>query len=169
MRLKKKSVIAIDTLALCAGAQSARPVTTRMAADFCDTTRDHAAQIVAQLVRAGYLESVRGRSGGIALAMAASRIGVGEVLRLTEADFEAPAEGGRCSVASFDALQRTAAEAYIATFDSFTVADLIADPATGRIGCLDCDLNIVTRYSRTLSRLKTRTTGNAGDARPLAT
>ena len=69
MRLTRQAEIAVQVLALCersgAGPGSGRAITTRQAAGFAGTTKDHAAQVVARLVRDGWLESVRGRGGGL--------------------------------------------------------------------------------------------------------
>ncbi len=144
MKLTRQAEIAVQILALCARPGSNAPVTTRMAAEFAGTTKDHAAQVVAKLSRGGFLLSERGRSGGIRLACPASEIGVGEILRLVEPGLvmegEAPAAG------AFDRLRRAAASSYISTFDDFTIADLVGDPASSRLRCLDCDLR--TFFSR---------------------
>lgn len=156
MHLTRQSEIAIGALTACARKPDGM-TSTREVADATGTTKDHAAQVVARLVRHGYLESARGRAGGIRLARPAAHIGVGEVLRLTEPSFaETPQEAdastdrGLC----FAVLRRAAEEAYIATFDTFTVADLVADLPEGRVGCLDCGLGFVARHGRTLSRLR---------------
>lgn len=156
MKLTKQAEIAVQVLVLCARPPSNAAVTTRMAAEFAGVTKDHAAQVVCRLSRAGYLESTRGRSGGIRLAVAASRITVGEVLRLLE-----PTLGGRQGAAgkathargSLDPMLREAMSSFVLVFDSFTIADLVADPASSRIACLDCDLHAHARRVRMLSRL----------------
>ena len=139
MKLTRQAEIAVQILALCARPKSNAPVTTRIAAAFAETTKDHAAQVVAKLSRAGYLSSERGRSGGIRLARPASQIGVGEILRLASPslcmDGEAPVTG------PFDMLRRAAASSYISTFDDFTIADLVGDPTSSRLRCLDCGLH----------------------------
>lgn len=155
MKLTRQAQIAIDILALCARPPEAEQVTTRLAAELCSTTKDHAAQIVARLVRTGYLASLRGRMGGIRLAVPASEINIGAVLRLMEPDFAAgpgqdPAAGE--SGHGFDRLQRAANEAFISTFDTYTVADLVEDPEKSRLGCLDCELNALARRARAFAR-----------------
>lgn len=144
MKLTKQAEIAVHVLALCARPKSNAPVTTRMAAEFAGTTKDHAAQVAAKLSRAGYLESARGRAGGIRLARPASQIGVGEILRLVEPGLDV--EGEAPATGAFDRLRRAAASSYLAIFDDFTIADLVGDPASSRLRCLDCDLR--TFFSR---------------------
>lgn len=150
MRLTKQAEIAVHILALCARSRSGPPVTTRTAAGFADTTKAHAAQIVAKLVRHRYLESERGRNGGIRLAYPASHIGVGEVIRLMEPSFDDTPDEGSPFLA-FDALLHAAVDSFMATFDSFTIADLAGDPKISRIGCLDCSVHTVVRHGRALA------------------
>lgn len=155
MRLTRQAEIAVNVLALCA-IRNPGTATTRETADSTGTTKNHAAQVVAKLSRAGYLEGVRGRHGGIRLAKPPSAINVGEVLRLADpmlVAVENDAAGNGASVGAFDMLRRAAVEAYLSTFDSFTIADLVAAPSGGRIGCLGCDLNLLIQRGRTVSRL----------------
>ena len=152
IKLTRQAEIAVHILMLCARPQSNAPVTTRVAAEFADTTKAHAAQVVAKLVRNGYLEGTRGRAGGIRLARPATRIPIGEVLRLLD-----PALGRVCpddnenivANGSFGAMVRAAMHSFVSTFDDFTIADLVGDPATGRIACIDCDLHTLFRKART--------------------
>lgn len=51
-------------------------------------SQNHLMKVVSDLVNAGYLESVRGRHGGIRLARPPSEISVGTLIRHTEEDFE---------------------------------------------------------------------------------
>lgn len=56
-------------------------------ADVYDISKNHLTKIVHQLATLGYIESVRGRNGGIRLAKAPETINIGKVIRQTEADF----------------------------------------------------------------------------------
>ena len=54
---------------------------------FYDVSRGHLMKVVNTLTRAGYLEAVRGRSGGLRLARPANEINLAAVLKATETDF----------------------------------------------------------------------------------
>ena len=99
-------------------------------------SRSHLTKVVHQLGIAGFLETVRGKGGGLRLARAPSAIRVGDVVRRTEPDMALtpcfqPIDAhcpilASCSLRS--ALQE-ARDAFLAVLDRYTVADLvIADP-----------------------------------------
>lgn len=56
-------------------------------ADSYQISKSHLTKIVHQLAQLGYIDSVRGKNGGIRLAMAAKDINLGQILRHTESDF----------------------------------------------------------------------------------
>lgn len=56
-------------------------------ADAYDISKNHLTKIVHQLATLGYIESVRGRNGGIRLAKLPKNINIGTVIRQTESDF----------------------------------------------------------------------------------
>lgn len=155
MWLTRQAEIAIDILVLCARRHASDSVvTTRDAAAQARTTKDHAAQVVMRLVKAGYLHSERGRSGGIRLARSAARINVGDVLRLIDPAINALTDGAEPGLPAsrpFDEVRRVATVAYLAIFDSFTVADIAGDQSSGQLNCLDCSLHTVIRHGRALA------------------
>ena len=88
-------------------------------------------KIVMELAANGLLVTSRGRGGGIRLLKPANQIGVGDVVRQTETDFDmvecfdqtsnSCKLDGRCKLKS--ALQ-TATQRYLDTLDELTIADL---------------------------------------------
>ncbi len=52
----------------------------------CNASVNHVSQVVSRLALAGYLNTQRGRGGGILLAQAPGEVRVGAVLRLIEAE-----------------------------------------------------------------------------------
>ncbi|MFC2952441.1 RrF2 family transcriptional regulator [Marinicaulis aureus] len=94
-------------------------------------SRNHLMKVVQRLSDYGFLETVRGRGGGLKLAMPASKICVGDVVRKMEDDL-AQAECFRqdqnsCVITSACGLKHAlskALDAYLDTLDQFTLADV---------------------------------------------
>lgn len=154
MRLTRQSEIAIGILAACAE-RPAETIQTQRVADIALTTRDHAAHIVGLLVKRGYLGTIRGRNGGLRLAIVPERIVLGEVLRLTQPELadlaDHPEQVAHSGNPIFNTILQAAFASFVALMDRFTVADLVALPPSRRIACLDCDL--LNPVHRTASRL----------------
>lgn len=108
---------------------------------------NHLTKVVHQLVRAGVVESTRGKGGGIRLAREPGDIRLGAILRASEGgaplveclagDVNATAAtttadaAGTCCLAPVCRLSGVVEEAFsalYATFDRYTLADLVADP-----------------------------------------
>jgi len=94
-----------------------------------DVSHNHLMKVVNALARDGFVETVRGRAGGMRLARPANEISVGEVVRRTEEGLEL-ADCSGCALAPACGLTGVLAEgmrAMMAVFDSYTVTDLLAD------------------------------------------
>lgn len=63
-----------------------RYVTISEVSESYKISRNHLMKIANELVEAGYLESARGRHGGLRLARPPKEISIGAVVRLTESD-----------------------------------------------------------------------------------
>ncbi len=57
-------------------------------ADSYNISKSHLTKIVHHLGKLGYIESVRGKNGGIRLGMSANDINIGALVRQTECDFK---------------------------------------------------------------------------------
>ena len=108
-----------------------RPTIGEVAASY-GISKNHAMKVVYQLGRAGYIETVRGQSGGMRLARAPEHIVLGEVVRRTEPDlalapcFETLDAG--CVITPACKLRRAlhqARAAFLAVLDDYSLADLI--------------------------------------------
>lgn len=96
---------------------------------------NHLMKVVHQMGQAGYIETVRGRSGGMRLARPASDIVLGEVIRFTEPDMDIvpcfALENQDCPLRRAcrlkGALDR-ARTAFLGVLDEYTLADLTNNP-----------------------------------------
>ncbi|MDR6433022.1 Rrf2 family transcriptional regulator [Brucella pseudogrignonensis] len=156
MRFTRQAELSIELLVLCARAAGDNAVTTRDAAEATGTTKDHAAQIVSDLIHHGFLVGTRGRGGGIRLARPAHTINVGTVLRLVQPGFEDHAQASEQagSNSAFGMLLQAAMRSFVAAFDDFTIADLSIETSDGRLACLDCDLRNLINHGQMLSELR---------------
>ena len=116
-------------LALCPG----QLVTIDEISRAYDISKTHLTKVVHDLGRAGYVETIRGRGGGLRLAGDPVDIGVGEVVRHTEGSFDLvecfDSATSRCRLASVCTLHGVldeALDAFLATLDQYTLADLVA-------------------------------------------
>jgi Rrf2 family nitric oxide-sensitive transcriptional repressor len=96
-------------------------------------SRAHLMKVVHELGRCGYVETVRGRRGGLRLGRPPEDIGVGEVMRSTEGRmalvecFEP--EQNECPIEPACRLRlvlHEALSAFLAVLDRYTLADLVA-------------------------------------------
>ena len=95
-------------------------------------SHDHLRKIVHQLSCLGYIETVRGKRGGLRLARAPEEINLGQVVRDFEADMELAecfaSEPTNCPVESCCRLQpvlRDALAAFLDVLDGYTLSDLL--------------------------------------------
>lgn len=84
MRLTTRTNLAMRALMFCA-ANPGRTVRKQEIAETCNASENHLAQVIHLLARAGFLKTVRGRSGGLTLGRKAEDIRVGDVFRTFEA------------------------------------------------------------------------------------
>ena len=92
-----------------------------------DISQNHLMKVVQDLGRAGFVRTVRGRGGGVALARPADQIVIGQVVRQTEEGFQL-VDCSACLIAPACTLPRVlneATAAFIAVLDKYTVADLL--------------------------------------------
>lgn len=90
---------------------------------------NHLAKIVQDLRKAGLLDAVRGRAGGIRLARPAKDIGVGYIVRYAEKGHGPGERGCRTrSACSLDGVMDEAWQAFMESLDRYTLADLVEAP-----------------------------------------
>ena len=97
-----------------------------------DISRGHVMKVVHHLGRLGYLETIRGKGGGIRLARKPSQINVGAVVRDMEEELAVlgclQGNEGYCRIEQCCVLRsalRDATNTFLAVLDRYTLADLI--------------------------------------------
>ena len=134
MRLTLRTDYALRTL-IYVGANAGRLSTIAEIAESFDISNAHLMKIVNQLAQQGYLQSVRGKGGGIRLGRPAGQIGVGAVVRDTEQELAVMgclSGAGFCRIEGCCVLRgalREATVAFLETLDGYTLADLLAPRA----------------------------------------
>ncbi|MEJ5927664.1 Rrf2 family transcriptional regulator [Corynebacterium sp. H128] len=108
-----------------------RSTVANLAVDI-NASEAHVARVVAKLAELGVVRSVRGRAGGVYLQEEAEALSVGAVLRQLEGRGEViNCKEPACPYAARDCLLRhrlaAAQEAFFASLDDFTVAELLRD------------------------------------------
>lgn len=132
MRLKSYTDFALRVLMHLA----AKPDRLSSIAEIARTYRishNHLMKVVHDLRKEGFVDAVRGRSGGIRLARPASQISVGEVVRHTEAGFDL-VDCGSCVIAPACALTAALHEAraaFMSVLDAYSLADLVDNQKAG--------------------------------------
>jgi Rrf2 family nitric oxide-sensitive transcriptional repressor len=133
MRLDKQTDFALRVL-MCLGANPDRLVTIAEVATRFGISEAHLMKVVHQLGRGGFIETVRGRSGGIRMPADGASVRLGDVVRRMERDL-GPVEclrasGGNCLITPCCRLRSVlskATAAFLAILDDYTVADLVRD------------------------------------------
>jgi Rrf2 family nitric oxide-sensitive transcriptional repressor len=130
MRLTVYTDFSLRVLMYLAVRPERRPTISEIASTY-GISKNHIMKVVHQLGVAGYIETVRGKNGGMRLARLPQDIVLGEVVRRTEPDMalvpcfdpvNAPCViGPACKLRH--ALQQ-ARDAFLAVLDDYTVADL---------------------------------------------
>ncbi len=100
-----------------------------------DISENHLMKVVHQLARSGVVESVRGKGGGVRLALAPEEIRLGGIVRASEGSapiVECLSDvAATCRIAPacrLAAVLSRAFEALYATLDEYTLADLVQSP-----------------------------------------
>lgn len=106
-------------------------------------SKNHLMKVVHELGVAGYVETVRGRGGGLKLAKPVKSIGLGEVVRFTEPDMAIVScfepVNAPCAIHPGCVLKRAlkrAADAFVEVLDDYTLDDLVR-PKSKLAGLLD--------------------------------
>ncbi|MFC7738598.1 RrF2 family transcriptional regulator [Roseomonas sp. GCM10028921] len=137
MRLTLHTDYALRAL-IYLGLRRERRVSIREIAEAHRISENHLVKVVHKLGRGGFVETTRGKGGGLRLARPPEEIRVGDVVRYAEEDmalvacFQPPGEGGGCALINACRLQSLLGEAlgaFMAVLDARSLADLLAPPS----------------------------------------
>lgn len=109
------------------------PTTLGEASERLAVSKNHLVKVSHQLTRAGLIESLRGRNGGVRLANPAEDISVEQVLRATEDSFDLVECFGGSSDCTLERAcrlaqaLRDAREAFFASLREVSLADLVGN------------------------------------------
>ena len=102
-------------------------------ADSYDISKNHLMKVVHQLNKKGYIETIRGKKGGMRLLMSPQEIRVGVLVRETEQDLsivECFSSKNHCKIAPVCGMKGMfgeALQAFLEVLDKYTLADVIQD------------------------------------------
>lgn len=131
MRITKRTNIAIRLLMYCT-AHRDRLVTKSEVAAACNISENHLAHVINQLGQLDIIHTVRGRKGGLALAVPPEELRIGQVFRQIEGDLPiaecfADADNS-CPLTQACRLRialQNAAEVFYASLDEITLDTLV--------------------------------------------
>jgi len=130
MRLSLYSDYALRVLMYLALQQERLPTISEIAEAY-GISKNHLMKVAHQLGQQGYIETVRGRGGGLRLAKPAAEIRLGAVVRFTEQDLavvECMGDAGACILTPACALKGIVGEAlqaFLGVFDDYSLADIV--------------------------------------------
>jgi len=129
MRLTRYSEFSLRVLLYLGLHQDRRCSIAEIAASY-RISESHLNKVVHMLGKLGFIETLRGRNGGLKLARAPADISLGEVIRHTEGGLQTPdcAECPVLSACTLTGVLGRALRAFLQVFDEYTVADIIASP-----------------------------------------
>jgi len=130
MRITLHTDFALRVL-IYVGVNDGKLATINDIAQSFDISKPHLMKVVNFLGQRGYLDTVRGRNGGIRLMREPRHINIGQVVRETEETLDVIGclgHRGYCPIERACLLRgalREATQAFLAVLDAYTLADLI--------------------------------------------
>ncbi len=130
MRLTLYTDFALRTL-IQVGLNDGKLTTINDIAQSFDISKQHLMKVVNHLSQKGYLDTVRGRNGGIRLMREPRHINIGQVVRDTEDQLDVIGcieDKGYCPIERVCVLRsalRDATQAFLAVLDTYSLADFI--------------------------------------------
>ena len=135
MRLTNYSDYSLRVLIFLSSEPREKLVNIKDIAEAYDISKNHLMKIIYNLGKMGYIETIRGRNGGIRLAKIPSEINIGELIRKTEEDFnivECFENGDKCvitPVCSLKHIFNKALDQFLQVLDQYTLEDIVKNNA----------------------------------------
>jgi Rrf2 family nitric oxide-sensitive transcriptional repressor len=135
MQLTQYTDFAMRTL-IALGLNPGAKLTVHEISESYGISRHHLVKVVARLADLGFIETVRGKGGGMRLARSPAEIRIGQVVRAMEAELGVveclQTEGGRCVIAPacrLKSLLRDATQQFLGALDEHTLEDVVRQRA----------------------------------------
>lgn len=132
MRLTMYTDFSLRVLIYLGTKEQDKLTTIQEISDAYNISKNHLMKVTFELGKAGFIQTVRGRGGGIRLADLPQNINVGTVVRKMEDDFHIvecfDREHNRCPISPVCGLRGVlgkALHAYLAVLDEYTLEDLL--------------------------------------------
>ncbi len=136
MQLSKFSDYSLRVLIYLAGQPDKLSTIDEISARY-EISKEHLRKIVHNLVQSGWVESKRGRSGGLSLASTPVDISIGKVIRSTEENlaivecFNADTHTCQISgVCRLSGMLEEALQAFLSVLDKYTLDDIVSGQST---------------------------------------
>lgn len=132
MRLTNYTDYSLRVLIFLALKKDGELSTIKEIAETYDISKNHLMKIIHHLGQLGYIETIRGRNGGMKLAKKPKNINIGEVVSKTEEDFHIvdcfQQGGGYCAISPSCKLKHAlnqALHAFLAVLNEYTLEDFV--------------------------------------------
>jgi len=129
MQLTRHTDYAIRTLIYLGDLPAGERAQIQAICEHFAISQNHLSKVVNQLAREGFVDTLRGRGGGICLAKAPTAINLGELIRKTENSLQLiDCNKPPCTLRAncrFKDILGEAMTAFLATMDGYTLADIL--------------------------------------------
>jgi Rrf2 family nitric oxide-sensitive transcriptional repressor len=105
-------------------------------AESCGISQNRLMKVASDLAGSGYVQSLRGRRGGLRLARSADQINIGKMVRHTEGHVDLVGRGSCALAPACDmvCVFKNVVETFFAALDHYTLADIVAKRLFGAGG-----------------------------------
>ena len=134
MQLTRHTDFSLRVLIYLSLNKSGELVTINEISEHFEILKNHLTKVVNHLAQKGYIETIRGKNGGLRLASSPENIKLGDVVRSMEMNLEVvDCSKPLCPLMNNCKLKRVLNEAkqsFLKTLDNYTIKDLSEEPET---------------------------------------